>query len=223
MANEKTDVLLEVEEKWSRLENYFQENKKRVTTVVTVLLLVIAGYAGFKFWYLPGQEDDAELALYPAQRLFSIDSVRQAIPLFEQIADDYGWTKAGHTANYYLGICYYKTKSYDKAIDCLEKFDAGDVMVSPIAVGVMGDAEMQLGHTDQALEDYLKAVKRSANDLTTPFYMKKAAFAYELKGDYAQALSMYQNIKTQYHSSQEAQDIEKYIARAQAKSGTSAQ
>jgi len=223
MADENKDVLLGVEERWSNIQDYFRANQKRVTTVVTVILIAIAGYAGFKFWYLPGQEEEAELAIYPAQRMFGIDSIRQATAMFEQIADEYGMTKAGHTANYYLGICYYRTHNYDKAIECLEKFDAGDVMVTPMAAGIMGDAEMQLGHSDLALEDYLKAVKRSANDLTTPLYLKKAAMACELKGDYAQALSLYQSIKTQYHNSQEAGDIDKYIARAQAKSGSSAQ
>ena len=84
----------------------------------------------------------------------------------------------------------------------------------------MGDAEMQLGHNDAALEDYLKAIKRSDNELTAPVFLKKAAFVCELKGDYSQALSLYENINTQYHSSQEAQDIEKYIARAKAHTGS---
>ncbi len=220
MANENNDVLLGVEERWSRLENFFQENKKRVSTIATIVLIAIAGYVGYTYWYLPGQEQEAEVAIFPAQRLFGIDSINKAIPMFEQIADDYGATKIGHTANYYLGVCYFRKKEYQKAIDYLSKFNAGDVMVSPIAVGLMGDAEMQLGHNDAALEDYLTAIKRSENDLTTPIFLQKAAFVCEQKHDYAQALSLYQNIKTQYHNSTEAQNIDKYIARAKVEAGT---
>ncbi len=219
MAEENKDLTLDVEERWSRLETYVQENKKRVSTIAIIVAIAIAGYIGYTYWNLPGQEQEAEVAIFPAQRLFAIDSINKAIPLFEQIADDYGATKIGHTANYYLGVCYFRRREYQKAIDYLSKFNAGDVMVSPLAAGLMGDAEMQLGHTDQALEDYLTAVKRSDNELTAPIFLKKAAFACEQKGDYSQALSLYQNIKTQYHSSQEAQDIDKYIARAKAKSG----
>src|ERR1700722_1689067 len=220
MADEKQDILLDVESRWSNVEDFFQQNKKRVSTIATVLLVAIAGYVGYTFWYMPGQEQEAEVAIFPAQRLFGMDSINKSMPMFQQIVDDYGSTKAGHTANYYLGVCYFQKKQYKQAIDCFSKFNAGDVMLSPLAAGLMGDAEMQLGQNDAALEDYLTAVKRSNNQLTTPIFLKKAAFVCEQKGDYTQALSLYQNIKTQYHTSQEAQDIDKYIARAKVKSGT---
>ena len=220
MADEKQDILLDVESRWSNVEDFFQQNKKRVSTIATVLLVAIAGYVGYTFWYMPGQEQEAEVAIFPAQRLFGMDSINKSMPMFQQIVDDYGSTKAGHTANYYLGVCYFQKKQYQQAIDCFSKFNAGDVMLSPLAAGLMGDAEMQLGQNDAALEDYLTAVKRSNNQLTTPIFLKKAAFVCEQKGDYTQALSLYQNIKTQYHTSQEAQDIDKYIARAKVKSRT---
>lgn len=66
----------------------------------------------------------------------------------------------------------------------------------------------------QPLKITWKAVKKSDNELTAPIFLKKAALACEMKKDYAQALSLYENIKTEYHSSQEASDIDKYIARA---------
>lgn len=220
MADETKDVTLDVQERWSNVEDYFENNKKRISTIATIIIVVILGFVAYTYWYMPGQEQEAEAAIFPAQRLFGMDSVNKAIPLFESIVDEYGSTKIGHTADYYLGVCYFQKKDYQKAIDYLEKFDAGDVMVSPVAAGLMGDAELQLGHNDAALEDYLKAVKRSDNDLTAPIFLKKAAFVCELKGDYSQALSLYNNIKTQYHSSQEAQDIEKYIARAKVRNGS---
>src|ERR1700733_7450974 len=165
MADENKDVMLDIESRWSNVEDYFQKNKKRVSTITTIILVAVAGYFAYTYWYMPGQEKEAEAAIYPAQRLFAIDSINKAIPLFESVVDQYGSTKIGHTANYYLGVCYFQKKDYQKALDCLEKFDANDIMVSPIAAGLMGDAEMQLGHNDAALEDYLKAVKRNDNDL----------------------------------------------------------
>lgn len=220
MAEEKQDILLEAEMKLHSAEDFFMKHKKRITTISTVVLIAIAGFVAYTFWYMPGQEKEAEVAIYPAQRLFGLDSVNKAIPMFQQIVDDYGSTKAGQTANYYLGVCYFQKKDYQKAIDYLGKFNAGDVIISPLAAGLMGDAEMQLGHTDQALEDYLTAVKRNDNQLTTPIFLMKAALACELKGDYTQAVSLYENIKTQFHASQEAQNIDKYIARDKVKAGS---
>ena len=196
-----------------------------VTTISLVVALLIGGFVTFKYWYVPSQEQDAEMAMRRAQTYFAIDSVNKAIKGdganlgFQDIADQYNWTPAGHLANYYLGLCYYQKGDYQQAIDNLDKFNANDVLVSANAAGVEGDAEMQLNNTDKAIEYYMEAVKRSNNDYTAPTYLKKAAQAYETKGDYANALNLYQTIQTQYYNFAQANDIEKYIARAQAKAG----
>lgn len=159
LVNDEVSTPTSLSDRWSNLEAYVMQNKQRVTYIGIAIALVIAGYIAYNFWYLPGQEQEAEVAIFPAQRYFGIDSINKAIPIFQQVADDYGATKIGHTANYYLGVCYFRKKDYQKAIDYLDKFNAGDIMVTPIAAGLMGDAEMQLGHTDAALEDYLEGCK----------------------------------------------------------------
>jgi tetratricopeptide (TPR) repeat protein len=222
---QKNDTFSNIENRWNRLEDYFEENKKTVSVVSIIVVLLVAGFVTFKYWYIPSQEQDAEMAMSRAQNYFAMDSVNRAIKGdganlgFQDIADQYGWTPAGRVANYYLGLCYYQKKDYQQAIDNLEKFDAHDVLVSANAAGVEGDAEMQLNNTDKAIEYYMEAVKRSDNDYTAPMYMKKAAQAYEIKGDYTNALNLYQNIRSQYYNYAEANDIDKYIARAQAKTG----
>ncbi len=227
MANKKTnDFALDVEERIDRLENYYEEHKKPIVIAASVVAVLILLLVGIKFWYLPSQEQEAEDQIYHAQMYFSQDSINKAIhgdvtaPGFEAIADEYSWSPAGNLANYYLGLCYYDKKDYQKAIDYLSKFNAGDVLISPNATGVMGDAELQLGNKEQALQDYLEAVKRSNNTFTCPIYLKKAAFVCEMLGDNSQAVNLYERIKTEYHTSLEAQDIDKYLYRAKAKSGT---
>jgi tetratricopeptide (TPR) repeat protein len=222
---QKNDTFTNMEQKWGNLEDYFDNNKKTVSAVSIVVVLLIAGFATFKYWYIPSQEQDAEIAMSRAQSYFAEDSVNRAIKGdganlgFQDIADQYNWTPAGQLANYYLGLCYYQKREYQQAIDNLEKFNAHDILVSANSAGVEGDAEMQLNNTDKAIEYYLEAVKRSDNDYTAPMYLKKAAQAYETKGDYANALNVYQTIKTQYYTYSEANDIDKYIARAEVKTG----
>jgi len=220
---QKNDPLLNVEQRWDRVQNYLDDNKKMISVLSIALTLLIGGFVTFKYWYIPSQEQDAEMAMRTAQRYFAADSVNKAIKGdganlgFQDIADQYGWTPAGHLANYYLGLSYYYKRDYQQAIDNLEKFNAHDVLVSANAAGVEGDAYMQLNNTDKAIEYYMEAVKRSDNDYTAPTFMKKAAQAYETKGDYANALTIYQNILTKYYNFAEANDIDKYIARAEAK------
>jgi tetratricopeptide (TPR) repeat protein len=225
MAETKEDLSLTAEERWEKIENYFEENKKTVTTVVVVVVLAVAAYFGINNWYIPSQEAEAEVAMARAQTYFDMDSINKAINGdaanlgFEAIADQYSWTPAGHLANYYLGVCYYNKKDYQKALDYLEKFNAGDVLVSANAAGIMGDAEMQLNQPDKALEYYMEAVKRNTNNFTTPLYLKKAGLVYEKQGNYQEAVNLYERIKTEFHTSQDAQDIDKYIYRAKAKGG----
>jgi len=189
------------------------------------VLLAIGAYLGFTYWYVPSQEQEAEQAMYHAQSYFNMDSINQAINGagpnigFEAIAEQYSWTPAGHLANYYLGLCYYDKKDYQKALDHLEKFDAGDMMVGPNAAGVMGDAAMQLNQPDKALDYYMTAVKRNDNSFTTPIYLKKAALVCEQQGKYAEAVTLYERIKSEYNTSDDGQDIDKYIYRAKAKGG----
>jgi len=214
---------MKLEERWNHMENYVELHKKTVTIVSIAVAVLIAGFVTFKYWYIPSQEEDAEMAMRQAQNYFASDSVTKAIKGdganlgFQDIADQYGWTPAGRLANYYLGLCYYQKRDYQAAIDNLEKFNAHDILVSANAAGVEGDAEMQLNDADKAIEYYMEAVKRSGNDYTAPMYLKKVAQAYETKGDYTNALTTYQTIKTQYYSYAEANDIDKYIARAEAK------
>ncbi len=224
MANKNTG-LSGIQDRWERMEDYFEENKKVATALTVIIALLVGGFIAFKYWYIPSQEQDAEMAMRRAQNYFEADSVNRAIKGdganlgFQDIADQYSWTPAGKLANYYLGLCYYQKGNYQQAIDNLEKFNAHDVLVSANSAGVEGDAEMQLNNTDKAIEYYMEAVKRSDNDYTAPLFMKKAAQAYEIKGDYANALNLYQNIKTKYYNYAQANDIDKYIARAQVKSG----
>jgi tetratricopeptide (TPR) repeat protein len=225
MAKKTDDAIINVEERWIRIEHYAQEHRKPISIITGIIVAVALGYSAINFWYIPSQESEGENAIYHAQTYFTVDSLKKAINGdgtnlgLQDVADQYSWTPVGKLANYYLGLCYYERKDYQKAIDYLDKFNAGDILVSPNAVGVSGDAEMQLGHTENAIDDYNKAVKMNDNDFTAPIYLMKAALAYESKGDYASALTAYQTIKTKYSNTEEAQDIDKYIARAKTKSG----
>jgi tetratricopeptide (TPR) repeat protein len=135
---------------------------------------------------------------------------------FEDVANNYGITSVGTLANYYAGICCLRTGQYERAIEFLQKYDGNDMMIAPIAIGCIGDANMELNRTDEALKYYLKAAEKNANDFTTPIFLKKAAFAYELKNNYQEALNIYERIKTEHAQSNEAREIEKYIAKVKA-------
>jgi tetratricopeptide (TPR) repeat protein len=135
---------------------------------------------------------------------------------FEQVAEEYSLTKTGSLANYYAGICYLRTGKFEQAIEFLGKYSGNDETVAPIAIGAIGDCHMELAHLDEAVKYYTKAANKSNNNFTSPFYLKKAGFANELKGNYSEALNVYERIKKEYPKSTEAQDIDKDIAKVKA-------
>jgi len=210
------------------LEFFYEKNKKVITYGGGALLAIVAIFSFYKFYWLPGQEKEASNELFYAQSYFEKDSFNVALngniniqtvdgPKtmvgFIDLADSYSATKSGNLANYYAGICLLRTGKFQEAIDYLEKFDGNDEMLAPVAIGAIGDANMELNNVDEAIKFYLKASEKSSNAFTTPIYLKKAAFAYELKANYPDALATYERLKNEYGKSTEAREVDKYIAR----------
>ena len=131
----------------------------------------------------------------------------------------YGSTEAGNLAYYYAGICYLNLGEYEEAVSHLKKFSGSDLIVPEMAYGAMGDAYMQLGDIDEAIRYYVKAGTENENEFTSPAFLLKAGWAYEVKKNYEKALEMYEKIKTEFPKAREARDIDKYVARAKANLG----
>ena len=134
---------------------------------------------------------------------------------FLDVADDYSSTNVGQLANYYAGLCYLNTADFDNAIEYLGDFSSDDIVLSSLALGCMGDAYMELGDVDAALDAYASAVSNSSNDFTAPRYMMKQALIHDANGDSDKALNLYKSIKNDYKTSREANGIEKYIAKVE--------
>lgn len=225
MAKEKEEPIVDVEEALSKTEQYIENNQKSLSIIIGAILLIVGGYFGWTKWYVAGEEESAQAEMFKAESYFEKDSIQLAIAGdgqhagFEEIAEDYSVSPSGKLAGYYLGISLLKQGNYEEAIEHLSNFNADDQMVAPIAKGAIGDAYMELGQAEEAISYYLKASELGGNNFVSPIYLKKAAIAYESLGNYNDAIKLYERIKRNYAESDEGRDIEKYIARAEAKSG----
>lgn len=65
----------------------------------------------------------------------------------------------------------------------------------------------------EAVKYFEKAAKVADNDVFSPLYLMKAANVYEKLGDKAAALKVYEQIKAQYPTSQQAGQMDAYIER----------
>lgn len=224
MANKKDqseEVIVDVQEVYSKTETFINENKNTLSTVVAVIAVIIGGYFAYNSFYLAPMQDEAQEQMFMAEKYFAKDSMNLAIHGdaqnlgFLEIADQYSGTKAGNLAYYYLGIAFLKTGQFEAAIDALEDFEGDETIVESIKYGAMGDAYMELGDYNKAVSNYEKAATVVKNDFSTPMYLLKAGQTYELLGDYDEAVDTYSKIKSDFRTSAEAADIEKYIARAE--------
>jgi len=214
-----------VEEALSKSEKFIEKNQKILTIVIGSAIVIVLGVFAFQKLYIAPREKAAQGQMFMAQKYFEADSLNKALngdanyPGFLTIIDEYGMTKAANLSKYYAGIIYLKQGKFEDAITYLKKFDSDDEFVGPMATGAIGDANLELGKREEAVDSYLKAASQQVNDLTTPLYLMRAAFVYEDLGKFDKAIELYEKIQKEHTKSTEARDIDKYIEQAKAKSG----
>lgn len=221
VENKDENILLgNVEETYTKAEKYIEDNKKSLSIIIGAIVVIVGGYFAFKKLYLAPKELEAQDDMFVAEQYFEKDSLDKAINGdgnflgFKQIVDDYGFTKSANLAHYYLGMSYLKKGQFENSIEELKQFDSEDEILGPLATGAIGDANMELGKTDEAIEFYLKAAKQKTNKFTSPIFLMKAGLAYEEAKNYASALQIYEQIKNDYSDTNEGRNVGKYIARA---------
>ena len=72
------------------------------------------------------------------------------------------------------------------------------------------------GDLDGAAKLYVKAANTNENDLTSPSALVKAGLCY-LGVDNAKAIELFKQVKTQYPTSTEFTEVDKYLGLAEAK------
>ncbi len=227
MANKDKDVIgHEIEQVGNVLtktEQFIENNRKILMIVVGAIILVVGGYLGYKKLYIAPMEEEANQEMFMAEQYFAKDSFNLALngdaqyPGFLTIIEQYGSTKAGNLSYYYAGISYLNTGKFDKAIQYLSDFSSDDKLLFPVSQGAMGDANMELGKTEEALTFYKKAADEKPNEFTSPIYLMKVGFVLEKLNKWEEALAVYERIEKEYNRSNEGRKIEKYITRAKLK------
>jgi tetratricopeptide (TPR) repeat protein len=218
--------LTEVESALTKTEQFLEANQKLITILIGAIVVIAVGYLGLNKFYLEPRTKEAQDQMFMAQNYFEKDSFNLALngdgnnPGFLDIIDDFGSTDAGNLAYYYAGIAYLHMGQFENAIEYLQKFDTDDVLLGPISVGAQGDAQLELGKTDKALDLYTEAYKMNDNELTAPIYMLKAGELLEKSGKEADALKIYETLKQKFAETTEGKSIDKYIARVKAKSNS---
>jgi tetratricopeptide (TPR) repeat protein len=226
MADQKEDPIVDVTETISKAEHYLEENKKSLSIIAGAVIVLVGGYFAWTKLYIAPLEEEAQGQMFMAERYFEKDSLDKAINGdgqfygFKDVIEHYGMTSSGNLAHMYLGLSYLNKGKFEEAISELKEYDNGDdLMLGPISIGAIGDAYSELGKTEEAIDQYIKASETSKNNFTTPIYLMKAAGLYESQNKYAEAVKIYEQVKTDFPEAREGREVEKYISRAKTKGG----
>ncbi len=217
---EGTEALHELSDK---VGTFYDRNKKLITYAGVAIVVLVLGYFGYQQFIVKPQEAEAAEDLYKVERMFGVDSLNLALSGNSEfkgavdLADNYGSSPSGKKAAYIAGMCYLRKGEFENAIDYLKKYDLDDQIISCLAKGAIGDAYVELNDVENGADYYVKAAELHKNTFTSPLFFKKAGVAYESLGKNDKALKYYKQIEKDYKSSGEGADIEKYIARTEAK------
>lgn len=210
-------------EKLEGAENWMERHPKLMLGIASAVLLVVAGYFGFKY-YIEGQNTQAQKEMFQAIYYFEADSLNQALNGdgnnlgFIDIIDEYKFTEAANLANFYAGVCFLKQSKFDAAILYLEDYSSNDLLVQARAYSLLGDANMELSKYEEAATYYTKAANYKPNKFYSPTYLMKAALAYEKLNKNDKAIEAYSKVITDFWDSSEYQNALKLKARLETNS-----
>ena len=212
-----------------RLEDvgdYFQQNRNIVLGVLGGIVLLVAGFFGYRY-YVGTQDETAQVEMFPSVYKLEADSLKKALngdgksAGLLSVADNYGSTPAGNLAEFYAGAGLLKEGKYDEAIERLKSFSSSDLLVQARAYVLIGDAYMEKKSFDEATEYYQKAADYKPNKFFTPGYLLKLAIAQEQAKQNDKAIETYNSIIDKYAQSAEAVSAKKYKSVLEAMVGES--
>ena len=217
MTEQKKDEMMQ--EAVSSSERFLVKNQKTIMSVLVAIIAVIAIILAVKQFYFEPREVKAQEALFQSVLAFEKDSMDLALNGNDEfdgllaVTDNYGSTKAGNIACVYAGLAYYEKGEYENAKKYLSKFSADDALLAPAVTAAIGNALVGMDNAAEAVKYFEKAAKVANNDVFSPLYLIKAANVYDKLCDKAAALKVYEQIKKEYPTSQQASTIDAYIER----------
>ncbi|MCC8426812.1 tol-pal system YbgF family protein [Mucilaginibacter sp. UR6-11] len=220
---QETTIVQSKDDNFAQVSKFTRENQKSLLFIASAIVAMILVYVLYQKLYLAPRETKAADQMHVAQDFWAKKDWDKAIkgdagyPGFEKIITEYSNTKAANLACFYLGVAYLNKGEYRKAIENLNNYRGDDVMVAAEAYGNTGDAYVELKDYSNAASYFKKASDKASNSFLSPVYLKKLGLVYEAQNDNKSAVDAYKSIKTDYPTSAEAQSIDAYIARVEAK------
>ena len=199
-------------------EDFLKRNSKIIIGLFVGAAVLIGGILFFQY-NTQQQNEKAQAEMFQAVYFFEQDSVDFALngdginKGFLNIIESYPRTDAANLAHFYTGSIYLSQKKFEDALTHLQEFSTDDYLVQAKAYSLVGDANLELGKTEEAIAQYTKAARTNENKFMSPKYLAKLAVAQEEAGKIEDAINTYAEIEEKYYESFEFAAARKHKAR----------
>jgi len=225
------EVFSSLDESASRTEAWVSKNQNYILGGIITVAVAVLGYLAYnQFVIKPKDTTAANEFSYPMQYFNeALNNQEQKDSLmvlalngsegkfgFLDIIDEYSGTPTSNLAKYSAGMAYLNLQQYEEAISYLEDFSSDDEVYKALALGGIGDAFSQLEQPEDALDYYEKASAAAGeNEFSKPRFLYKAGIAALGLGYKEKALEYFEQIKKDFPSSTEGNNIDAIIGSAQ--------
>jgi tetratricopeptide (TPR) repeat protein len=213
-------------ELYGRLLLFYEEYRQVVHGLgigLVALILAVPGY----MYYQQQQAAQANEMLGKILPTYEQGNYEQALNGTGQragllsIADNYGGTDAGNLATFYAANALYEQGEYDRALQYYQQFEKANDFFGASAYAAEASIYENRGEHDKAASHYEQAAAQYKNKLTAPGYLLEAGQSYEDAGNLAAAQEAYRKVLDMYPEADEAQMVERHLARVKAKQAQS--
>lgn len=204
----------------AKAKDFWTRNSKLILGVGTGLLVIVAGFWGYKHFVAGPKEEKAADAMFKAEDYYRMDSTQKALngdgqyPGFLKIMSQYSGTDAANLAHFYAGSCYLKLNDNQNAVKYLKDFSTDAKQIQQRAYKLLGDAYADLGNNKEALDYYKKAGRYFEKDqaASAEALFMAAYFASSVVKDSKEAITLFKELKQKYPLTQEGFEADKYLA-----------
>jgi tetratricopeptide (TPR) repeat protein len=165
------DILVNVDELYSKSEQFVDKNRKQLTLglggAAAVILLVI----GYTSLVVAPKNMEAEEASFMAEHYFAKDSADLAMlgdglnAGLEEILSDHSGTPAAARAAFELGIMHRDAARFDEAVEAFNQAGFSDDVFGPLVDANIGDCLVELGDLEGAESHFASAASEAASGL----------------------------------------------------------
>jgi tetratricopeptide (TPR) repeat protein len=205
---------------------FFEENKKTLYAAGAGLVVLIAAI-GFYLWNAQQTEAEAQEHLGQIERVYAAGNYEQALQGTEsqmgllEIADTYSGTNAGNLATFYIANAYLRNDMPEEALTYLQRFDKDRDLVGASALAAEASILEDRGDFSEAADLYEQAASYVESASLSPRYLLNAGRAYESADNLDAAQRVYTEIQETYADAPESEEVQRHLARVDAKQAQS--